>query len=288
MKKSDRVQKRRELDKAQVIDFVKNWVKRRIEEYEEPTRLGTPKGDPIGLSQKKYYAAIVMILHSKALKLKEIAKISGVSDSVLRVWRTQKIFQEAAFEASESLGKDIAKYTEIIMAKWDIDELKNSKTIASTKDGILKILKSKKHLIEDIKEKNDIKRIIVLDDITDYQETIKSNDDPESVIFQIINFLLFLDLPVTLQFYRSVHQNINIATYPMLLLALKKSRNVFDEKDLRQWSINYKDITKKCISFGFDYITDPQSWEDYGAEYIQKFSQILKDMIFDEIDILAG
>lgn len=62
--------------------------------YEEPTRAGTPKGDPIGLSRQKYYAAALQLLHGP-YSVKELAEKAGVSHDVLRKWRTEVPFMIA-------------------------------------------------------------------------------------------------------------------------------------------------------------------------------------------------
>jgi hypothetical protein len=66
-----------------------------LKKYQEPTRAGTAKGDPVGLSRKKIRAACLMGLYPGCLKLKEIAEMAGVTVRVLTVWRTHEQFREA-------------------------------------------------------------------------------------------------------------------------------------------------------------------------------------------------
>ena len=52
------------------------FIEEKYAAYREPKRKGTPKGDPIGLSKKKYLAALMMLLD---LPLKSIAGFAGIS-----------------------------------------------------------------------------------------------------------------------------------------------------------------------------------------------------------------
>ncbi len=76
---------------AGAVAFVLHWASEKIKTYREPTRAGTRKGDPIGLSKKKYHAALLMPLYP-TLKLKGISDFAHTSDGVLRVWRTDKAY----------------------------------------------------------------------------------------------------------------------------------------------------------------------------------------------------
>lgn len=71
--------------KRRLFKFIKN----RRQGYIEPQRKGTPKGDPIGFSRKKYYAALLCITD---MSLSDIAALSNVSYNLLRKWRTESDF----------------------------------------------------------------------------------------------------------------------------------------------------------------------------------------------------
>jgi hypothetical protein len=86
----------REDSRQRAIDLVKEWAANELKSYNEPSRAGTAKGDPVGLSSKKYHAALLMVLHPNALELKDIAEMVGASHGVLRVWRTKDDFKIAA------------------------------------------------------------------------------------------------------------------------------------------------------------------------------------------------
>ena len=59
--------------------------------YEEPTRKGTPRGEKIGFTDKKYFASILVGITN--WKLKDIAKQSKVSYGLLRKWKTEYDFK---------------------------------------------------------------------------------------------------------------------------------------------------------------------------------------------------
>lgn len=99
--------------KNQAIHLVIRHADERIRDYEEPTRAGTKKGEPVGLSAKKFRAAILLALYPKCLTVKEIAKLSGVSNDVLRVWRTEPEFQAAVFERQGKFGIEIARLIDL-------------------------------------------------------------------------------------------------------------------------------------------------------------------------------
>jgi hypothetical protein len=64
--------------------------------YEEPQRKGTPKGDPIGFSKKKYLASLLMLTNYKR---KDIAKqYLGISYGLLRKWGTEYQFKETILQ----------------------------------------------------------------------------------------------------------------------------------------------------------------------------------------------
>lgn len=65
------------------------FIQERVDSYPEPQRLGTRKGDPIGLSKIKYAAALHGLTYKKP---KEIAEEVGVSYGLLRKWGTEKEF----------------------------------------------------------------------------------------------------------------------------------------------------------------------------------------------------
>lgn len=93
------------VQKEVLIMLFKDWAKLPLEEYTEPMRMGTPRGELIGLSSLKYQCALMQSLYG-SLTLPEIAvNLPGaVSAGQIRVWRTEQQFKEVAKEASEKFA----------------------------------------------------------------------------------------------------------------------------------------------------------------------------------------
>jgi hypothetical protein len=72
---------------------LKAFIREQLAEYVEPTRAGTQRGDPVGLSRQKFHATLLTMT---ALPLREAAKRSGVSYGLLRKWRTERLFRAQA------------------------------------------------------------------------------------------------------------------------------------------------------------------------------------------------
>ena len=79
--------------------FLSNFIKNRIAEYDEPTRKGTRKGSIVGLSKKKYSATLWLLSN---FTVDEIAKKVGVSQGLLRKWKTENQFKEKIWEDEEA------------------------------------------------------------------------------------------------------------------------------------------------------------------------------------------
>jgi len=67
------------------------FFQNQLDNYREPQRQGTPRGERIGLSKVKFYASLFALLNSD---LRAIAKHLGVSYGLLRKWRTEKEFKK--------------------------------------------------------------------------------------------------------------------------------------------------------------------------------------------------
>lgn len=84
--------------------LLENFIDKRIRSYVEPEREGTPRGESIGLSSKKYLATLLML---RDLKLKDIAAQVGVSYGLLRKWTTEKQFKGAVSDHMVALLDDV-------------------------------------------------------------------------------------------------------------------------------------------------------------------------------------
>lgn len=66
------------------------FVNEIMDHYQEPTRTGIPKGEPIGFSKQKMGCCLLMLSH---MTLKQISKFTGVSYGLLKKWRTEDEFK---------------------------------------------------------------------------------------------------------------------------------------------------------------------------------------------------
>ncbi|MGO9611700.1 MAG: hypothetical protein ACLPX5_01510 [Dissulfurispiraceae bacterium] len=71
--------------------LLSRFINDKINAYLEPLRLGTPKGDKIGYSLKKYQAMLLCLYNWEK---KKVAEIAGVSYGLLRKWRTEEEFKK--------------------------------------------------------------------------------------------------------------------------------------------------------------------------------------------------
>jgi hypothetical protein len=83
------------------------FIVRRIREYKEPRRKGTPKGQPVGLSRVKY-AATLLTLGDEGIK--ETANRLKVSYALLRKWRSEKGFKQQVQRNRRGLDAFCAQY----------------------------------------------------------------------------------------------------------------------------------------------------------------------------------
>lgn len=71
--------------------LLQKFINEKIDNYVEPERKGTPKGDPIGFSKVKYEASLAMLYNYSQ---KWIAENLGVSYGLLRKWNTEENFKK--------------------------------------------------------------------------------------------------------------------------------------------------------------------------------------------------
>src|SRR5262249_38977877 len=70
---------------------VRDFIKQKVENYQEPQRRGTPRGEAVGLSRIKYHASLWTALTS--LSEKQISQRLRISYGLLLKWRTEPQFQ---------------------------------------------------------------------------------------------------------------------------------------------------------------------------------------------------
>lgn len=312
MDKKDILKNAWERNRGRAIEFGKQWAEEMMKDYREPSRAGTPKGDPIGFSREKQKAAYLMILYSpSALNLKGIASETRIKENVLRVWRTQENFQKAECEACELLGEHISNTIDLILTKEEIEFIKqmrlkdgdNYLTLYPSGDKkILRILKSdrqnpspllKKFLAKEVKKRN-----IIVDEIDDLQTfaTIPylgiGLNDPEKIKDFWLELLPFFNSLVCIPLIKLAKQRIDLywGGYIGFMGLLLKYSQVKDEKSLKKWNHQpaIKDLTKTLIEKEIDWISKPEEREFLGQEKIDKMAQDLKNMIFRELNLLES
>lgn len=74
------------------VSFLQDFIDQRVNEYVEPTREGTARGERIGYSRQKFHASVLMALCS--LKEKEIAERLKVSYGLIRQWSIDREFSK--------------------------------------------------------------------------------------------------------------------------------------------------------------------------------------------------
>lgn len=95
--------------KTMIKEVLEPWLIPRLAGYQDPERVGVPKGSPIGLSKKKFHAAQLQVLHSDAFPLRELADEVGVSHVQMRVWRSELEFKKAVEEAVQEFLQYISE-----------------------------------------------------------------------------------------------------------------------------------------------------------------------------------
>lgn len=129
--------------KESAIRTLQTWLNAEtLEHYEDPKRVGTSRGEKIGMYRNKIAAAGLLSLHPK-LSLQEISKIAGVSYGLLRKWKTEEDFKAKMQQLANDFGDDMARCVvavnieEYLLYKAESDK-KLSSTIIGDKILVLK------------------------------------------------------------------------------------------------------------------------------------------------------
>lgn len=103
-------------------DGLFDYIARRELDYCEPQRQGTPRGEKIGFTTKKYLASLLVGLTN--FKLKKLAgdldKKYGLSYGLIKKWRTEKDFKKAC----EDHAEEFADFLIEKMRSWVFEEAK--------------------------------------------------------------------------------------------------------------------------------------------------------------------
>lgn len=254
--------------KNQAILFVKVWIESDVARYPEPSRAGTPKGQPIGLSRKKYETALVMVLHP-ALKLKEIAEIAGVSEGVLKVWQTQGPFKQAVSSGCKAVGFLISEIIRTIMleSRPIVEINSNGKKIDS--NGIYWSDKATREYYLHIK---------------------KLCKDPVDLAASLIKILPFLNPLASIPVIESIEKHFNLLDPDHMQIALTAHHApaAYSMKSVRKWKKKPEvlELTKKIITSAIIHLVEDRTEGD--EEAVQKAAKGLNEFICKEIDFLAS
>ncbi len=95
--------------------LAKEFIDRKLQEYVEPVRKGKAKGETVGLSSRKFTAALVMAIYD--LGTAEVEEIVGVRRGLISKWHTESNFlrqmeelrSEFALELLSALTRNVSK-----------------------------------------------------------------------------------------------------------------------------------------------------------------------------------
>jgi hypothetical protein len=110
--------------KKNLLVLFNKWADPQLQNYEEPERVGVPRGEPVGFSAKKFHAALAQVL-KPAFTLAEIADIVGVSSGQVRVWRTEAPFKKLADKLQEEFLAYISDQLDQDAKLNDMDKYKD-------------------------------------------------------------------------------------------------------------------------------------------------------------------
>jgi hypothetical protein len=88
------------------------YIDQQVKGYEEPTRLGTPRGDKIGFPLNKYILCLIAGLTNYSLRAigDEYGKNLGVSYGLLRKWNSEPDFKALKHEAQKEFAYKVYKF----------------------------------------------------------------------------------------------------------------------------------------------------------------------------------
>ena len=93
--------------------LLNKFIHGKLNKYIEPKRKGTPKGEPIGFSNKKYKATLLLLQKANQ---SDVARLLNISHGLLRKWNTERefkrIFQDNCLEFAEYVVAYLKKSTD--------------------------------------------------------------------------------------------------------------------------------------------------------------------------------
>jgi len=112
---SDYIRKKFKTEKSLLIDFIEG----KICDYDEPERYGKAPDQPRDFGRRKYSATLCLLT---SLKVKDISKVVGASESLLRKWKTESRFKKMITENQ----KEFSGYHWQRMEKWLMSDNKRA------------------------------------------------------------------------------------------------------------------------------------------------------------------
>jgi hypothetical protein len=100
--------------KPDVGGLLSRFLREKEKNYDEPTRRGTPRGEAIGLSLKKYRATLSCLTSNDLIA---ISKELGVSYGLLRKWRTELGFKK---QIEELIQEFAPLFIGCLLKKWAV------------------------------------------------------------------------------------------------------------------------------------------------------------------------
>jgi hypothetical protein len=264
IQKTDEEKCRYEIAKTYSIQLGKSWVECLVKRYIEPLRAGTPKGQSIGLSSQKYRAALLMILYSRfGLSLKEIAKIAGVSEGLIRLWRTESDFKKVVQDTYASFGEQIANTIDLLT-------LKSYKKIG---------WKDKENIFENQLLKSPHFNFIKFPFYGDPKNPISS-------IVPLCDMVPFFNEAIFPVIAKRLKKRIDAGSLYHVYIAqrIMRSSVVKDKKKFRKWTIENLEFIKIQVESDLEFLTKPGGKE----KDRKKFMVALRDTIFHTLEILAS
>jgi hypothetical protein len=263
----DEVKIQYEALRKNAIALGKAWANRLAQTYTEPTRAGTKKGEPIGLSRKKFHAGLLMILYDDLLGLKEIATIVKVSPGLLKVWRTESKFKEVMQFACDWFIKRLIKTIDTLLYKryGEIGDKKSQKIL---EEGLLKSDSSLNFLVN-----------------FPYGDPNNPDDQIEiaKALSHILPFFNKATFPTIVEWLK---KRIDAGSLLHIFIAqnAKMSSMVKDKKTQRKWEIKSLPITKALIEGDLKLLMESDPSKSKNTE---SYMISLRDLIFRTFDILA-
>jgi len=232
-----------------------SWAEAMLQDFQEPVRSGTRKGDLIGIFRKKRKASLLMILHPYGLKLNEIAGLVGTTGGTVRFWRCQEDFQKAEDEAYTEFGQHLKNTFERVIEGESASTVRPYLTI----QGIPPLEKRPVDLV----------RLIP---------------------FFNSHIVFFIEELIRSKFY-SGKREYTVLAVGFLEMVYSHLGTVADSqkvKAFRTWmrDPNVHSFAKIAITELIDILADPDCWEKYSEDAIKIFAETLKSNVFNFLRLL--